>query len=170
MVWVASTCVSSLEPMPKASAPSPPWVQVWLSPHTIRQPGRLRPSSGPMTWTMPCPGWSMSNSRMPVADVSVRNAASSSHPVFLCRPARTPSKSHDPASRRSARIVDRHVAAFEIDQATGAAEVMQQMAIHVKQIGVIADMGDDAGPRFGQQGSARRALPYPPVFSSSMAA
>ena len=43
---VASTCVNSLEPMPKASAPSPPWVQVWLSPQTIRQPGRLRPSSG----------------------------------------------------------------------------------------------------------------------------
>jgi hypothetical protein len=36
-----------------ARAPNPPCVQVWLSPQTIRQPGRLRPSSGPTTWTMP---------------------------------------------------------------------------------------------------------------------
>ncbi|MGY4381408.1 hypothetical protein ACVWZ3_009047 [Bradyrhizobium sp. i1.3.6] len=54
-------------------------------------------------------------------------------------------------------IVDRNVAAFEIDQAAGAAEVMQQMAIHVKQIGVIADMGDDMlVPDFGQQRAATR--------------
>ena len=80
---VASTWVNSLEPMPNASAPSPPWVQVWLSPQTIRQPGRLRPSSGPITWTMPCPGSSTSNIRMPVADVSVRSPASSSSPTLL---------------------------------------------------------------------------------------
>ena len=29
-------------------------VEVWLSPQTSVMPGRLRPSSGPMTWTMPC--------------------------------------------------------------------------------------------------------------------
>ena len=46
-VCVASTCASSLEPMPKASAPMPPCVQVWLSPHTMRQPGRLEPQLGP---------------------------------------------------------------------------------------------------------------------------
>jgi hypothetical protein len=32
MVWVASTCATSVAPMPKASAPSAPWVEVWLSP------------------------------------------------------------------------------------------------------------------------------------------
>ncbi len=40
--------------MPKASAPNAPWVAVWLSPHTMVMPGCVRPSSGPMTWTMPC--------------------------------------------------------------------------------------------------------------------
>ena len=57
-VWVASTCSTSLVPMPKASAPKAPWVLVWLSPHTTVMPGSVRPSSGPITWTMPwflCP-------------------------------------------------------------------------------------------------------------------
>ena len=52
-VWVASTCSTSLVPMPKASAPSAPWVEVWLSPHTIVRPGWVSPSCGPMTCTMP---------------------------------------------------------------------------------------------------------------------
>ena len=39
-VWVASTCSTSLVPMPKASAPKAPWVEVWLSPHTIVMPGQ----------------------------------------------------------------------------------------------------------------------------------
>ena len=52
-VCVASTCSTSLVPMPKASAPKAPWVDVWLSPQTIVMPGRVRPCSGPMTWTIP---------------------------------------------------------------------------------------------------------------------
>ena len=52
-VCVASTCSTSLVPMPKASAPKAPWVDVWLSPHTIVMPGSVRPCSGPITWTMP---------------------------------------------------------------------------------------------------------------------
>ena len=52
-VWVASTCSTSLVPMPNASAPNAPWVDVWLSPHTIVMPGWVRPSSGPITCTMP---------------------------------------------------------------------------------------------------------------------
>ena len=55
-VWVARTCSTSLVPMPKASAPNAPWVEVWLSPHTMVMPGWVRPCSGPMTWTMPWPG------------------------------------------------------------------------------------------------------------------
>ena len=39
--------------MPKASAPKAPCVEVWLSPHTMVMPGWVRPSSGPMMWTMP---------------------------------------------------------------------------------------------------------------------
>ena len=40
--------------MPKASEPNAPWVEVWLSPQTIVIPGCVTPSSGPITWTMPC--------------------------------------------------------------------------------------------------------------------
>ena len=64
-VWVASTCSTSLVPMPNASAPNAPWVDVWLSPHTMVMPGCVRPCSGPITCTMPCPGSPMPYSRMP---------------------------------------------------------------------------------------------------------
>ena len=53
-VWVARTISTSLVPIPNASAPNAPCVAVWLSPHTIVIPGCVRPSSGPMTWTIPC--------------------------------------------------------------------------------------------------------------------
>ena len=53
-VWVASTCSTSVVPMPKASAPNAPWVEVWLSPQTMVMPGWVSPSCGPTTCTMPC--------------------------------------------------------------------------------------------------------------------
>ena len=53
-VWVASTCSTSDVPMPNASAPNAPCVEVWLSPQTMVMPGSEMPSSGPMMWTMPC--------------------------------------------------------------------------------------------------------------------
>ncbi len=56
-VCVASTCSTSEVPMPKASAPKAPCVEVWLSPQTTVMPGWVRPSCGPTTWTMP---WSAS--------------------------------------------------------------------------------------------------------------
>jgi hypothetical protein len=52
-VCVASTCSTSLVPMPWASAPKAPWVEVWLSPQTTVMPGSVAPCSGPITWTMP---------------------------------------------------------------------------------------------------------------------
>ena len=53
-VCVASTCSTSLVPMPKASAPNAPCVEVCESPQTIVIPGWVTPSSGPITCTMPC--------------------------------------------------------------------------------------------------------------------
>ena len=50
---VASTCATSLAPMPNASAPTAPWVEVWLSPQTISIPGCVMPCSGPTTCAMP---------------------------------------------------------------------------------------------------------------------
>ena len=64
-VWVASTCSTSLVPMPNARAPKAPCVEVCESPHTIVMPGRLRPCSGPMTWTIPRLGSPMPNRRTP---------------------------------------------------------------------------------------------------------
>ncbi len=55
--WVASTCSTSLVPMPNAMEPNAPWVDVCESPHTIVMPGWVRPSCGPMMCTMP---WSRS--------------------------------------------------------------------------------------------------------------
>ena len=52
-VWVASTCSTSDVPMPWASAPNAPWVEVCESPHTIVMPGSVKPCSGPTMCTMP---------------------------------------------------------------------------------------------------------------------
>ena len=62
---MARTCSTSLVPMPKARAPNAPWVEVWLSPHTMVMPGWVRPCSGPMTWTMPWSGLPIGYSVMP---------------------------------------------------------------------------------------------------------
>ena len=77
-VPVASACSASVDPMPHASAPTAPCVQVWLSGATSVSPGSTSPSSGDTTWTMPWSGWPMSNRVMPAAAqaarVSVMNA------------------------------------------------------------------------------------------------
>ncbi len=64
-VWVASTCSTSEVPIPIASAPNAPCVDVWLSPQTTVVPGWVRPSCGPMMWTMPCSASPIGCSRMP---------------------------------------------------------------------------------------------------------
>ena len=64
-VWVAMTCSTSLVPMPNARAPKAPWVEVCESPQTMVMPGLVRPSSGPIMWTMPCSASWTSKSSMP---------------------------------------------------------------------------------------------------------
>ena len=64
-VCVASTCSTSDVPMPNASAPNAPWVEVCESPHTITSPGCVYPLSGPITWTIPWPGEPIGYSVMP---------------------------------------------------------------------------------------------------------
>ena len=64
-VWVASTCSTSEVPMPNASAPNAPWVEVCESPHTMVMPGWVKPCSGPMMWTMPCRMSSIEKYSMP---------------------------------------------------------------------------------------------------------
>lgn len=48
-VPVAMACSASDEPIPQASAPNAPCVQVWLSGAIRVAPGRTMPSSGEMT-------------------------------------------------------------------------------------------------------------------------
>ena len=52
-VCVAITCSTSLVPMPNASAPNAPCVEVCESPHTMVMPGWVRPRIGAKAWTMP---------------------------------------------------------------------------------------------------------------------
>ena len=52
-VCVASTCSTSVVPMPCARQPKAPCVLVCESPQTTVMPGSVAPCSGPMTWTMP---------------------------------------------------------------------------------------------------------------------
>ena len=75
-VWVASTCSTSLVPMPKARAPKAPWVEVWLSPHTIVIPGWVMPCSGPMTWTIPWSAWPMGYNVIAKSSQLVANTSS----------------------------------------------------------------------------------------------
>ncbi len=52
-VWVASTCSTSLVPMPWARQPRAPLVEVWESPQTTVMPGNTAPCSGAITCTIP---------------------------------------------------------------------------------------------------------------------
>ena len=62
---VARMCASSVVPQPKASAPSPPTVEAWLSGTACVAPGSTMPSSGATTCEMPCSGSPRSKTRMP---------------------------------------------------------------------------------------------------------
>ncbi len=66
---MASTSRTCEVPIPNATAPNAPCVEVWLSPHAIVMPGWVRPSSGPITCTIPWWPDAASNSRMPLLRV-----------------------------------------------------------------------------------------------------
>ncbi len=89
-VWVASTCSTSVVPIPNASAPNAPCVEVWLSPQTTVIPGWVSPSCGPMTCTMPCSMLPRPCSVMPCAAQFCRSlaicAAASGSAIGLSRP------------------------------------------------------------------------------------
>ena len=71
----ARTISTSEVPMPKATAPTAPWVEVCESPQTMVMPGRESPCSGPTTWMMPfrgspMPKWASPNSAAFAASAS----------------------------------------------------------------------------------------------------
>ena len=49
----ANTISTSDVPIPNATAPNAPCVEVWLSPHTMVIPGCVNPYSGPIMCTIP---------------------------------------------------------------------------------------------------------------------
>ena len=71
-------------PMPNATAPNAPCVDVWLSPQAIVIPGCVSPSSGPMTWTMPCEPLSRSSRGTP-ASRQLRSSAESMSSAMTSR-------------------------------------------------------------------------------------
>jgi hypothetical protein len=75
-VWVASTCSTCEVPMPNASAPKAPCVEVWLSPQTTVVPGWVRPSCGPTTCTTPCSTSPRGCSRTPKSAQFLRSVSS----------------------------------------------------------------------------------------------
>ncbi len=91
-VWVASTCSTSLVPMPMASVAKAPWVAVWESPQTMVMPGRVSPCSGPITCTIP---WRASTS----GKSSIPNSAQLSVRRWTCRRATRSAMPSTPACR-----------------------------------------------------------------------
>ena len=75
-VCVASTCSTSDVPIPNASAPKAPCVEVCESPHTIVIPGRVAPSSGPITCTIPSRPEPVAKSGTPNSSQLRRSASS----------------------------------------------------------------------------------------------
>ena len=74
-VCVASTCSTSLVPMPNAIAPNAPCVEVWESPQTTVMPGIVRPSCGPTMCTMPCSTSPSECRRMPNSFALLRSVS-----------------------------------------------------------------------------------------------
>ena len=114
-VPVAIACSASLEPMPQASAPNAPCVQVWLSGATSVQPGSTMPSSGEITWTMPCSRSLTSMSVIPAARaaarVSVMKALPPSIGVSSPRPGRVSTIWSITAKTRAGSRMERPAAA-----------------------------------------------------------
>ena len=53
------------------------------------------------------------------------------------------------------RVMDRQIAALEVEQPARPAEIVQQMTVDVEEIGIIANSRDDVlVPDFGQQRTA----------------
>ena len=78
-VWrrhcVASTCSTSEVPIPSANAPKAPCVAVCESPQTMMLPGTVRPSSGPITCTMPWKRCPAPKQAMPLSSQLRRSAS-----------------------------------------------------------------------------------------------
>ena len=146
-VWVASTCSTSLVPMPNASAPKAPWVEVWLSPQTTVLPGSVSPSSGPMTCTMPWRSWPMGYSGTPkVAQLARsdsswrRDTASATGPLMFVVGTLWSSV----ATVRSGRRTVRPGHAQPVEGLRGG-DLVHQVQVDEEDVGAVVAAVDDVG-------------------------
>ena len=117
----ASTSRTCDVPMPNATAPNAPCVEVWLSPHAIVMPGCVSPSSGPITWTMPC-------------DAARTGRTAGRPPRGSCARAPTSMSSAITSQERPPLIARRHDVIDRRDRALGKADLPPARAQHVERL------------------------------------
>ncbi len=158
-VCVASTCSTSLVPMPCASAPNAPWVEVCESPQTTVMPGSVAPCSGPITWTMPWRRSFILNWVMP----HLSQLASS---VSTCSLRDRVGDAVRAVGGRHVVVADREVGGDAPDLAPGLLEAVEglraghlvdEVAVDVEQRGAVVLGADDVlVPELVVEGSAIR--------------
>ena len=131
--------------MPKASAPKAPCVVVWLSPQTMVMPGCVRPSSGPMTWTMPCVGESRSWRRMPELAQLSRSASHLRLGERVGHRQVARAGGHVVVERRHREIGAAHLPAGQAQALEGLrrGDLVDQVQVDVEQVAAAAERVDD---------------------------
>ena len=144
-VWVASTCSTSEVPMPWASAPKAPWVEVWLSPQTMVMPGRVKPCSGPTMWTMPCRWSSSSKYSTPNSAAFFARAATWVADSSLAMPLRAVGGRHVVVDDGERLLRGAHLAAGEAQALEGlrAGHLMDEVAVDIEEAGAVLGLMDD---------------------------
>ena len=144
-VCVASTCATSLEPMPKASAPRPPWVQVWLSGQTSGHAGQRETELR---------GRDMQDALALVVEIEQPHAGGGGATAHLAQQAAAGRVGVGGAARRAGDGVVRHregevgivhrIAALgDAGEAGPAFEIVQQVTVDRQQAHVAAELGHD---------------------------
>ena len=142
---VARTISTSLVPMPNASAPNAPWVDVCESPHTMVMPGWVSPSWGPMTWTIPWLGdprpWSgMPNSAQFAVSWSTWAAAMRIEDRQVPRRRR-----HRVVGRRDGplRVADRQASSAQAGERLRAGDLVDEVQVDGEHARSVLRLGDD---------------------------
>ena len=144
-VFVASACSPSVEPMPQASAPSPPSVQVWLSGQTSVTPGSAMPCSGDTTWTMPWRSSPRSKRWMPAARADARVLVMNSRPPGMRVSSVRPGRGVHDVIHRAEHLLgmpDLPAGGFQALEGDAAGPLVEEDAVDEEQAGVVAEVGD----------------------------
>jgi hypothetical protein len=72
---------------------------------------------------------------------------------------------------RQFRVMNLEATALDIEEPAGAAEIVQQMTVHMQKISIFADARNDVlVPNLGQHRTARLSQDNPPVWHLGLAA